>query len=115
MKLPVTLTHEHLNERRKQLGKKSISEHTVVDYYYLCREVAEVIASNQPNLLGGEGKTIELDETFITKRKYNRGRVTKTMTQTVFFFFPGNEVFFLIGRLLKTTDVREADVLYNVC
>ncbi|GIY99130.1 DDE_Tnp_IS1595 domain-containing protein [Caerostris extrusa] len=32
-------------------------------------------------------KTILLDETFLTKRKYNRGRVTASITQTVFGIF----------------------------
>ncbi|GIY01649.1 hypothetical protein CDAR_117761 [Caerostris darwini] len=48
------------------------------------REIAEVFASHHSKQLGGPGKTILLDETFLTKRKYNRGRVTASMTQTVF-------------------------------
>ncbi|GIY76245.1 DDE_Tnp_IS1595 domain-containing protein, partial [Caerostris darwini] len=44
-------------------------------------------------------KTVLLDETFVTRRKYNRGRVTATMTQTVFVIFCKEDregLFFLV-------------------
>ncbi|GFR00157.1 DDE_Tnp_IS1595 domain-containing protein [Trichonephila clavata] len=57
---------------------------TMVDFYSRLREVAEIIGSHHDKLLGGPGKTILLDETFLTKRKYNKGRKTKTIwTQVV--------------------------------
>ncbi|GIY75094.1 hypothetical protein CDAR_371941 [Caerostris darwini] len=46
-----------------------------------------------------ERKTILLEETFLTKRKYNRGRVAASMTQTVFGIFckqDGEGLFFLV-------------------
>ena len=58
---------------------------TTVDYYSMSREVAEVIMSNEilKNPLGGYGKEVEVDETYLTRRKYNVGRVTKTSTITI--------------------------------
>ncbi|GIY47230.1 hypothetical protein CEXT_21851 [Caerostris extrusa] len=73
------------SERSK---KKNVTEReSVGDYYSYFREIAEVFASHHSKQLGGPGKTILLDETFLTKRKYNRGRITASMTQTVFGIF----------------------------
>ena len=71
---PVTLAHRDLWTWR--MGKRhesGISINTVVDFYCFFREIAEVYASNYSSQLGGPGKTIELDETFLTVRKYGRG------------------------------------------
>ena len=54
-----------------------------MDYYSYCREVCEVVASHRNNCLGGEGKTVQIDETFLTKRKYHRGRLTEQMSIVV--------------------------------
>jgi hypothetical protein len=59
--------------------------HTAVDYYSMCREVAEVIMSHEihNHPLGGPGMEVEVDECYLTRRKYNVGRVTKTSTITI--------------------------------
>lgn len=82
-KMPVTWTYQQLSERRQENGECELSCGTINDYYSYCREVAEVISSHSDIILGGEGKTVQIDETFLTKRKYNRGRVTDQMTITV--------------------------------
>lgn len=64
--------------------KKKISNKTVIEFLFFCREVCEVYASHNYNQLGGKFKTIEADECFLSKRKYNRGRITSSMTQTIF-------------------------------
>ncbi|XP_023220813.1 uncharacterized protein LOC111622640 [Centruroides sculpturatus] len=62
-----------------------VAPKTAVDWYNYCREVAEVFVSHQQNIqLGGEGMTVEIDETFTRRRKYNRGRVTKGTQITIF-------------------------------
>ncbi|KAL7305616.1 hypothetical protein TKK_0002345 [Trichogramma kaykai] len=57
-----------------------LSTSTVVDYYSYCREIGEVVASQSDVVLGGIGKTVQIDETFLTKRKYHHGRITEQMT-----------------------------------
>jgi hypothetical protein len=83
-KLPVTLVLKHL---RMLDPSRQISNQTVVDWFSLCREVAEVVVSHSTAQTSGPGCTVELDETFLTKRKYNRGHITKNMTQVVFVMF----------------------------
>jgi hypothetical protein len=63
----------------------SCTSTTAVDYYSMCREVAEVMMSHaiaeQP--LGRPGMEVEVDECYLTRRKYNEGRITKTGTVTI--------------------------------
>ncbi|GFT59473.1 DDE_Tnp_IS1595 domain-containing protein [Nephila pilipes] len=81
--MQVSLVLEHLNLFRNRRGQPQMSWATIVDFYSRMREVTEIVASHHDKLLGGPDKTILLDETFLTKRKYNRGRKTQTMTQVV--------------------------------
>ncbi|KAG8182953.1 hypothetical protein JTE90_003331 [Oedothorax gibbosus] len=83
-KMRVSDLIQHLTNIRKSAGQKTVSPETIVDYYSYLREVAEVYSSHNSKLLGGPGKTIELDETFLNTRKYNRGRTTTAMTYVVF-------------------------------
>lgn len=81
--LKISDVYEHLLNWRRLNNEDELSWTTLVDYFSYCREVAEVIASHTDLVLGGEGKTVQIDETFLTKRKYNRGRVTEQMTVIV--------------------------------
>lgn len=56
-------------------GVKTSSE-TIADWLSYCREVCELWAENHNReMIGGEGKIVEIDETKIGRRKYNRGRL----------------------------------------
>ena len=51
-----------------------ISQQSLVDWYNFCREVCSKKLLSIDCRLGGPGYTISIDESVITKRKYNRGR-----------------------------------------
>lgn len=50
------------------------SQNTGVDWSSFCREVVLDYMIDRQEKIGGPGKTVELDETKIGKRKYNRGK-----------------------------------------
>lgn len=82
-KTKVSELHQELLSWRRHNDDNELSRSTIIDYYSYCREVAEVVASNEEICLGGKGKTVQIDETFLTKRKYHCGRITEQMTTTV--------------------------------
>ena len=57
-------------------------EHTAADHYSMCREVCEVIMSNE--ILNRPGIEVEIDETNLSRRKYEKGR--RTASQTIVLF-----------------------------
>ena len=81
--MPVTDVTRHLRSWRKQRDDNELSTSTVIDYYSCCREIAEIISSHHIEMIGDMGKTIQIDETFLIKRKYHRGRITKQMNIVV--------------------------------
>lgn len=50
-----------------------LSCNTSVDWYNYCREICEVTLLESKDQLGGEGKTVQIDESKFGKRKYHRG------------------------------------------
>ena len=50
---------------------------TAYDYYGFYREVCYVIVTNTDNVIGGKGKIVQIDESHIYTRKYQRGRFLK--------------------------------------
>ena len=51
------------------------SKQTVVEWFKFCREICVNHFDDNQNLIGGPGSVVEIDETLIVKRKYNRGRM----------------------------------------
>ena len=55
----------------------SFSNKTVVDWARYCRDLCVYHFENDDHVIGGEGTTVEIDETLAVKRKYNRGRMVR--------------------------------------
>lgn len=70
---PVMKSCEDITNWRLQRNLKTLSNKTACDFFSLFRETAEIISSHFSGQFGGPNKTVELDETFLTKRKYSRG------------------------------------------
>jgi len=62
------------------------SSNTAVDHYSMAREVCEVIMTNEvtSRRFGGPGIQVEVDECFLTRRKYHKGRRMRSGTVTLF-------------------------------
>jgi hypothetical protein len=73
------LLHLWSNEFTEKLilNQFSFATQTVVDWANYCRELCVIYFDNQNDKIGGVGTIVELDETVIVKRKYDRGRVLK--------------------------------------
>lgn len=56
---------------QRELGLTSV---TVIDFFSFIREVFIYWAARNSEIIGGEGKIVEIDEAKIGKRKYNKGR-----------------------------------------
>jgi hypothetical protein len=53
-----------------------VNQQTAVDYYSMLREVCSIIILNDlaREKLGGPEKVVEIDETLVAKRKYDKGK-----------------------------------------
>ena len=61
-----------------------LSEPTVVDWFNFLREECTYKLLQEPIILGGEGSIVEIDESLMVKRKYQRGGVRVQHNQWVF-------------------------------
>ena len=73
IKLTYLWVYKHTNENIKHEVRLG-SDHTVVDWKNFCREVCTIIIESESEQIGGEGKTVEIDESKFGKRKFHRGR-----------------------------------------
>ena len=65
-------------KEKLMLDDFDFSAQTVVDWSRFCREMCEYCIDSMEMVIGGEGSVVELDETVIVKRKYDRGRILRT-------------------------------------
>ncbi|XP_053962558.1 uncharacterized protein LOC128866086 isoform X1 [Anastrepha ludens] len=88
MDVRIIFALKHLNAYRQRKGDAtSLSTGTITDYYSHCREVTEIISSHTDLELGNLGRIVLFDETFLAKRKYNRGRFSEELTINVVGLF----------------------------
>lgn len=60
-------------EQHQIIDQLSLASNTGVDWDSFCREVCEVTLMRDSCKIGGPGKTVQIDESKIGKRKYHRG------------------------------------------
>ena len=60
---------------KKAKREFGMSQHTSVDWKMFLRDVCAEYLINHPVRIGGVGRTVEIDESVFTRRKYNRGRM----------------------------------------
>ena len=98
------MTYETL---RQHLNISSNS--TILELKSIVRDFMTLKLDEEPTKIGGEGKIVQIDETAISKRKYDVGRILK------------NQQYWMVGGIdedgdcfLKITKFRNRDVLENI-
>lgn len=106
-KMKVNELNQQLLAWRRHEDGEVLRKSTVIDYYSYCREITEVVASNSDIRLGGDGKTVQIDETFLINRKYHSGRITERMTITVLGIYCKEDK---TGPFFKVNSKSQADL-----
>ena len=70
----------------KTCNELDLSQKTVMDYFCFCRDVCYVICTNSSEPIGGPGKTVELDESYITITRFNKERVLRKELEQIWIF-----------------------------
>nr|CAD2177332.1 unnamed protein product [Meloidogyne enterolobii] len=61
-------------ELEREIG---VSVSSIVDWQNFLRDIAGEFCNQNDRMIGGEGVEVEMDETCVSRRKYNRGRIVK--------------------------------------
>lgn len=96
---------------RESLSNSAVSSATIAKYFNLFRELLFGVVEdikNEVDLLGIDGGLIEVDETFIGTRKYNRGRNKNTQWVVGMLERKTNNIRF------EKVDNRDCSTLLNV-
>jgi hypothetical protein len=126
---PVTTVVQEITSTRKHFNWKhpNISHSTAGHFYGYLREGKTSIRKNAYSLIvtrsyaavgttvvraspvqyGGPGKTVEVDETFLTQRKYHKGRFTSSMEITILGIYCREDK---IGRFWRVPTRRRQDI-----
>ena len=89
------------------LEYERLSYNTITDWFSFCRETimnALDLLYEKTGLIGGEGHTVEIDETKVGKRKYNRGRMVE-----------GSWIFGMIDIGTQESRKSEGDYRLEIC
>ncbi len=90
-------------------NQMSLATHTVVDWDMFCRETCSVAVYEDREILGGEGKIVQIDESKIGKRKYHRGHYVEGQ-----WVFGGVEVGSRKSFIVCVEDRTEATLLSHI-
>lgn len=52
-----------------------ISEHSIIDWYNMVREICSTYLIHHRQQIGGVGHVVEIDESLVARRKYNQGHL----------------------------------------
>jgi len=74
--LDCSITYEQIAKELLRDDNSTLGPNTIVVWMNFFREVCARYFIDHPAKLGGVGKVVEIDETLITRRKYNRRRFT---------------------------------------
>lgn len=75
--LPITYWWATEQTVGNAMRETCLSNNTIEDWYNFHRDVCVQYFQDHPNVIGGPGKVVEIDESKFGKRKYSRGRAVE--------------------------------------
>ena len=66
--------------------ESDVARKTVIDYYSFCREICDIVINVDSQPIGGPGHIVEICETHVRTRKYNRGRTSRSQHEQIWVF-----------------------------
>ncbi|XP_053209264.1 uncharacterized protein LOC128393164 [Panonychus citri] len=71
------------DKNKRVLENINLNKNTIVDYFQFCREVALDVLIDLGEIIGGEDRHVEIDESVLFKRKYRKGRLLANQSKQV--------------------------------
>ena len=91
----VTKKQGGISRWRSRHQEETLIKVTASNFFSFSIKVAEVHVSHDTKQLGGKGKTIEFDESFLTRQKYKRSTLENKFFNLIFRFLYKSLSFFL--------------------